>query len=63
MVEKETLIFIGYIDKFCHFYKDEILGEEPVMDADIDMTDSHAVDNTITDEKELDTIMEMDGNQ
>ena len=52
MAEKETLIFNEYIDKFSHFYKDEIQEEEPVMDSNPDMTDSNSVDSTKTDENE-----------
>jgi hypothetical protein len=64
MAEKETLIFNEYIDKFSHFYKDEIQEEEPVMDSNPDMTDSNSVDNTKTveNEKVLETVRSMDDN-
>jgi len=40
-VEKETLIFNEYIDKFSHFYKDEIDEGIPSLDtSDPDMSDT-----------------------
>ena len=62
--EKETLIFNEYIDRFSHFYQDEILEEEPVMQGNPDITDTVAVDNTKTEENEnvLDTVQVPDGN-
>ncbi|WP_149276711.1 DUF2723 domain-containing protein [Pareuzebyella sediminis] len=61
--EKETLIFNEYIDKFQHFYKDDILDEEPpVLGEDRDLqdtapvSDTTAIDVTTTEEELLDTV-------
>lgn len=64
MEEKENLMFNEYINQFNHFYKDDILEEEPVMDSNLDMSDSNAVINTKMDEneKELATVLETEGN-
>jgi pentatricopeptide repeat protein len=48
MAEKETLIFNEYIDKFNHFYKDEIMEDEPVIGSNPDMSDSVEMDSTTT---------------
>ena len=53
MAEKETLIFNEYIDKFNHFYKDEILEEEPVIGSNPDMSDSVELDSTTTQDSVL----------
>ena len=47
LAEKETLIFNEYIDKFSHFYKDELLEEKPVLN-DPDMMDSVDIDTSST---------------
>ncbi len=62
MAEKETLIFNEYIDKFNHFYKDEILEEEPVIGSNPDMSDSIGLDSTNTEEEQLDSVLEPEGN-
>ncbi len=48
MAEKETLIFNEYIDKFQHFYKDEIL-EEPIIESTTnpDLQDTIVIKDTI----------------
>lgn len=67
MAENETLIFNEYIDQFSHFYKDDLLKEDPLSepaDADIidtmPVSDTTAVDNTRTD-TETDSIPDTDG--
>lgn len=53
MAEKETLIFNEYIDKFNHFYQDEILErEEPVIGSNPDLSDSIELDSTKTGAEE-----------
>jgi hypothetical protein len=66
-VEKETLIFNEYIDKFSHFYKEE-LEEEAVpnlgADQDPDMLDTVPVSDTIrsSNEENRDTTLVPAGN-
>lgn len=59
LAEKETLIFNEYIDKFSHFYKDELMDDippqqEPIRDPDMvdtmPISDTSAIDNTTTEE-------------
>ncbi|WP_339706495.1 DUF2723 domain-containing protein [uncultured Kriegella sp.] len=59
LAEKETLIFNEYIDKFSHFYKDELMDDippqqEPLSDPDmvdtLPISDTSAIDNTTTEE-------------
>jgi len=48
MVEKETLIFNEYIDKFSHFYKDEIEEVSPPVDSsNPDMSTTVPISDTI----------------
>lgn len=45
MAEKETLIFNEHIDRFSHFYKDEVLEEPPLMEqSNPDMRDTLEVE-------------------
>ncbi len=52
LAEKETLVFNEYIDKFSHFYKEDLIDEQPSSNGDPDMADTvpiqdtNAVDNT-----------------
>jgi len=49
MVEKETLIFNEYIDKFSHFYKDEIdEGKSLISPSNPDMSDTIPISDTIS---------------
>ncbi|TMM58293.1 DUF2723 domain-containing protein [Maribacter algarum] len=53
-VEKETLIFNEYIDKFSHFYKDEIdEGRPPVDTSDPDMSDTVPISDTTQIQEEI----------
>ena len=61
--EKETLIFNEYIDKFQHFYRDNILeeeppvpGENPDLEDSMPISDTTVIDATTTEEEVLDTI-------
>ncbi|MEP3207834.1 MAG: DUF2723 domain-containing protein [Maribacter sp.] len=46
-VDKETLIFNEYIDKFSHFYKEEIdEGSAPLNESDPDLTDTVPITDT-----------------
>ncbi len=62
LAEKETLIFNEYIDKFSHFYKDNLLEETPSFEGNPDIEDSvpfsesDALENT-TDDKIKDSIL------
>jgi hypothetical protein len=44
LAEKETLIFNEYIDKFSHFYKDDILEEDLPMEDDLEMMDTMEIE-------------------
>ena len=44
MAEKETLIFNEYIDKFSHFYQDEIPEEPLINESNPDVSDTIAID-------------------
>uniref|UniRef100_UPI004055A0D4 hypothetical protein n=1 Tax=Zobellia laminariae TaxID=248906 RepID=UPI004055A0D4 len=64
MAEKETLIFNEYIDKFQHFYKDNILKEDdmepsqnPDLEDGVSISDTTAIDAATTEEKTLDTAL------
>ena len=55
MAEKETLVFNEHIDQFSHFYKDDLLEEEPLQEAPIEgildttpISDSEATPDTAT---------------
>lgn len=62
--EKETLIFNEYIDKFQHFYRDNLLEDEPVipgganpdLEDTVPISDTTAIDATTTSEEVLDSI-------
>ncbi|MGI9552410.1 MAG: hypothetical protein ACR2MT_14510, partial [Aurantibacter sp.] len=67
--EKETLIFNEYIDKFEHFYKDDILEEPEIQPSsgNPDMVDSMPVSDTVSEdsaktETETDTVLVPEGN-
>ena len=64
MAEKETLIFNEYIDKFKHFYKDNILqeddlepGQNPDMADTVPVSDTTAIDAATTGDKVPDTTL------
>jgi hypothetical protein len=67
--EKETLVFNEYIDKFEHFYKNNMPGEEPpapgpnpdIVDT-MPVSDTTAIDNTTTEGKVPDTVLLQDDN-
>ncbi|MFT6929924.1 MAG: hypothetical protein ACJAQ7_001408 [Sediminicola sp.] len=44
LAEKETLIFNEYIDKFSHFYKDDILEEDLPMEDDLEMMNTMEIE-------------------
>jgi DNA-binding SARP family transcriptional activator len=46
LAEKETLIFNEYIDKFSHFYKDNLLEETPRLEGNPDIGDTVPVSET-----------------
>ena len=52
LAEKETLIFNEHIDRFSHFYKDEVLEEPPLIEeSNPDITDTVQVEkDSIPDE-------------
>ena len=61
MAEKETLIFNEYIEKFSHFYKDQIQEEEsrPSLNSDSDLLDSVPVSSdSLTNDGSTDSILE-----
>jgi hypothetical protein len=56
IAEKETLVFNEHIDQFSHFYKDDMLEEEPVLEDQqedivdtLPLSDTSAIDTTNTD--------------
>ncbi len=56
IAEKETLVFNEHIDQFSHFYKEDMLEEEPVLEEEdeaildtLPLSDTSAIDNTNTD--------------
>ncbi|NHF58391.1 DUF2723 domain-containing protein [Flavobacteriaceae bacterium TP-CH-4] len=64
LAEKETLVFNEYIDKFSHFYQNELLEEEPpVLDSDPDLidtvpvSDTNTVDNTKVETSVQDSVL------
>ncbi len=64
-VDKETLIFNEYIDKFSHFYKQEINeGSAPMNESDPDLTDTVPItDTTIQSTTETtDSVLAPQGN-
>ncbi|MRI02516.1 DUF2723 domain-containing protein [Kriegella sp. EG-1] len=67
MAEKETLIFNEYIDKFEHFYKDNILEEDelqPTGSTNPDMSDTMPIPDTIANDgtQTKDTVLATDVN-
>ncbi|HET8737911.1 MAG TPA: DUF2723 domain-containing protein [Pricia sp.] len=67
--EKETLIFNEYIDKFEHFYRNNLPVDEPPVpgqDPDIvdtmPVSDTKAIDNITTDEEIQDSVLVPEGN-
>jgi len=47
MAEKETLVFNEHIDQFSHFYKDDLLEEEPMQESpNEDRTDTAPVSDS-----------------
>jgi len=70
MAEKETLIFNEYIDKFEHFYRDNILEEDemqPTGSTNPDMVDTIPITDTIVNdasqtEVEMDTVLVPEAN-
>jgi hypothetical protein len=62
LAEKETLIFNEYIDKFSHFYKDNLLEETPRLEGNPDLgdtlpvTEADVLENT-TNENIRDSIL------
>lgn len=61
LAERETLIFNEYIDKFAHFYRDDMLEEGTETEGDPDLkdtmpvSDTTAIDNLKTEEEKLDS--------
>ena len=56
LAEKETLIFNEYIEKFDHFYKEELLQDDiPAPTGNPDMEDSVAVDSTSSENGDPDS--------
>jgi cbb3-type cytochrome oxidase subunit 3 len=56
LAEKETLIFNEYIDKFSHFYKDNLLEETPSFESNQDIEDTVPVSDSDTLENTSDDI-------
>ena len=44
LAEKETLLFNEYIDKFSHFYKDDMLEDDLPMEEELEMMDSMEIE-------------------
>ncbi|MDO6818615.1 DUF2723 domain-containing protein [Zobellia sp. 1_MG-2023] len=64
MAEKETLIFNEYIDKFQHFYRDNILqeddlepGQNPDLEDTVPVSDTTAIDAATAGENPVDTTL------
>lgn len=53
LAEKETLIFNEYIDKFSHFYKDDMLEDDLPMEDELEMMDTIEIEK---DTIPLDTV-------
>ena len=61
LAEKETLIFNEHIDRFSHFYKDEILEEPPLLEqSNPDMRDTSPLEGDSVSGNSLDSGMELD---
>ena len=54
--EKETLIFNEYIDKFNHFYKDEIMEEDPVIGSNPELSDEVTIDSSVNTDQQTDSV-------
>ncbi len=64
LAEKETLIFNEYIDKFSHFYKDDLIEEEPPLRGrnpdlkdTVPVSDSATTDGVETDINEVESAI------
>ena len=61
LAEKESLIFNEHIDRFSHFYKDEILEEPPLLEqSNPDMRDTSPLEGDSLSGNSLDSGMELD---